>query len=226
MTLNMTELITGIVSFLLSLMVLSYLIGDNALFRIAIHIFVGVSAGYVAAVALYEVIRPYLFDPLATAPLQELALLSIPLILGVLLLARLFPGLSWLGRPAVGYLVGAGAAVAIGGAVLGTIFPQFIASAEPFNVSGTPQGGLDWLGTLFNGLLMLVGTIGTLAYFHFGAIRKGDGSIRRNLLVEMIAWIGMLFVALTLGALFAGVYADALAALIERIDSLFGFFGF
>ena len=115
-----TELIFGAISFLLTLMVLSYLIGDNALFRFAIHIFVGVSAGYVASVALYQVIWPYLLIPLVSAPLAERGLLIIPLVLSALLLMKISPRLSWLGGPAVGYLVGAGAAVAIGGAALGT----------------------------------------------------------------------------------------------------------
>lgn len=73
---------------------------------------------------------------------------------------------------------------------------------------------------------MLVGTVGTLAYFHFGAHRKEDGSVKRNGMIELIAWVGKLFVALTLGVLFAGVYAAALSALIERIQSLFAVLGF
>jgi hypothetical protein len=217
----MTDLIFGIISFLLTIMVLSYLIGDNALFRFAIHIFVGVSAGYVAVVALYQVIWPYLLIPLTSAPVLERGLLIIPLILSVLMLMKISPRLSWLGGPAVGYLVGAGAAVAISGAVLGTIFPQVAAAAEPFGL----RNAQDPLASLFNGVVMLVGTVGTLAYFHFGARRKDDGSVKRNGLIEAIAWVGKLFVALTLGVLFAGVYAAALSALIERIHSLLTLFG-
>ncbi len=219
-------IIYGIIGFLLTIMVLSYLIGDNALFRFAIHLFVGVSAGYVAAVALFQVIWPYLLNPLATAPLLERGLLIIPLVLSALLLMKISPRLGWLGGPAVGYLVGAGAAVAIGGAVLGTIFPQIFAAAEPFDIIGLTARGINPLQPLFNGVVMLVGTVGTLAYFHFGAHRKEDGSVKRNGMIELIAWVGKLFVALTLGVLFAGVYAAALSALIERIQSLFAVLGF
>lgn len=218
-------LIYGIISFLLTIMVLSYLIGDNVLFRIAIYAFIGVSAGYVAVVAIYQVIWPYLLNPLASAPMLERGLLLIPLVLGALLMMKISPRLSWLGGPAVGYLVGAGAAVAISGAVLGTIFPQVAAAAEPFDVIGLTQRGINPLQSLFNGLVMIIGTIATLAYFHFGASRKEDGSVKRNGLIEAVAWVGKLFVALTLGVLFAGVYAAALAALIERIHSLLSLFG-
>jgi predicted membrane protein len=41
------DLIWGIIGFLLSILVFSYLIGDNPLFRFAIHLFIGVSAGVV-----------------------------------------------------------------------------------------------------------------------------------------------------------------------------------
>ena len=110
-----TELIFGVISFLLTIMVLSYLIGDNPLFRFAVHIFVGVSAGYAASIVLFQVIWPYLFTPLMTAPFLEKGLLLVPLVLGTLMLMKISPRLSWLGGPAVGYLVGAGAAVAPAG---------------------------------------------------------------------------------------------------------------
>jgi hypothetical protein len=109
--------------------------------------------------------------------------------------------------------------------VLGTIFPQVAASAEPFDMFGLIEQGVNPGESLFNGLVMLVGTVGTLAYFHFGARRQANGSVKRNGLIEAIAWVGKLFVALTLGVLFAGVYAAALAALIERIHSLLSLFG-
>lgn len=221
-----TEPIFGAISFLLTIMVLSYLIGDNALFRFTIHIFVGVSAGFVATVAIYQVIWPYLLIPLVTAPMMERGLLIVPLVLSALLLMKISPRLSWLGGPAVGYLVGAGAAVAIGGAVLGTILPQISAAAEPFDVIGLTQRGINPLQSVFNGAVMLVGTIATLAYFHFGASRKADGSVKRNGLIEALAWLGKLFVALTLGVLFAGVYSAALSVFIDRVHSLFALFGF
>ena len=39
-------------------------------------------------------------------------------------------------------------------------------------------------------------------------------------MVEILAWIGRVYIAITFGVLFAGVYMAALTALIERIDSL------
>jgi hypothetical protein len=184
---------------------------------------VGVSAGYVAVIAFYQVILPYLIFPLWNAPMIEKGLLLIPLILSALMLMKISPRLGWLGGPAVAYLVGVSTAVAIGGAVLGTIFPQTAAAIEPFNILDPNQN--NPVESLFNGLVMLIGTIGTLAYFHFGARRQADGSVKRNRLIAVFAWVGQLFVALTFGVLFAGVYAAALTALIERIHSFLTLFG-
>ena len=65
------DLVTGLLSFLLTLMILSYLVGDNPAFRVAVYIFVGVSAGYAAAVAWWQVIYPKVLLPLLTGSLIE-----------------------------------------------------------------------------------------------------------------------------------------------------------
>lgn len=209
------ELVTGIVSFIFTLMVLSYLIGDNPLFRVAIHIFIGVSAGYAAVVAIYQVILPNLVMPLITGGTSERILLAFPLVLSLLLLLKLSPGAARLGNPASAYLVGAGAAVAIVGAVTGTLIPQVLASVMQFETSGA-----DALERIFEGSIILVGTISTLAFFHFGVSTK---STRRNPLIVVLAWLGQIFIGVAFGVLFAGAYAAAVTALIERIQSILNF---
>src|SRR5215471_1232620 len=115
------NVIAGLVAFLFTILILSYLIGDNPLFRIAIYIFVGVSAGYVAVVAWWQVLWPNLLVPLVTGSSTQKAALLVPLLLGGMLLMKSWPSLSRLGMPAMGLLVGAGAAVAMAGAVSGTL---------------------------------------------------------------------------------------------------------
>ena len=70
---------------------------------------------------------------------------------------------------------------------------------------------------------MFFGTVLTLASFHFSAARSADGTPKRNRTIEGIAWIGRIFVAITLGVLFAGVYMAALTAMIERLSSIVNF---
>ena len=80
--------------------------------------------------------------------------------------------------------------------------------------------------TLIEAVLVLVGTICTLAYFHFGARVKNEQAPSRPLFVETLAQVGQLFLAVTLGSLFAGVFSAAITALIERLHFLGTFFGF
>ena len=219
------ELITGTVAFLFTLMILSYLIGDNPLFRVAVFIFVGISAGYAAAVAIRHVLWPDLLQPLYQGFLNGMsarqALLAVPLFLSGLLLMKAWPPLSRLGMPAMGLLVGAGAAAAVGGAVNGTLFPQVNATITAFDVTKftSPEAFL-------NAGLVLTGVITTLVYFHFGARTRAYGVVKRIGLIEIIAFLGSIFLAITLGVLFAGVYSAALTALIERLHFFGTFFGF
>lgn len=212
------DLVEVIFSFLLTLMVLSYLIGDNPLFRFAIYLFVGVSAGYAASVAWQNVLWPKLFQPLLIGSMQQRLLLLVPFGLGLLLFAKLSPRASRLGNPAMAFMVGTGAAVAIGGAVFGTILPQSLASVNFFD----PSSGVSLVERLFEGSIFLIGTVSTLLYFQFSGRTKPDGN-QRNRYISAVAWVGKLFIAVTFGVLFAGAYAAAMTALIERMFSLWTF---
>jgi hypothetical protein len=216
------ELIAGLVGFMLTLMIFSYLIGDGPLFRIAVYIFIGVSSGYAAAVVWHQVLLPKLFAPLQTTNTNELLLLIVPLLLCISLLAKLTPRISWIGNFAMAVLVGVGAAAALGGAVLGTLIPQARAAMDAFDFRSAASGA-EALGGLFSATVMLAGTTVTLASFHFSASRAPDGTVKRNGILEVIAWAGRIFIAITLGVLFAGVYMAALTAMIERLSSTINF---
>jgi len=71
---------------------LSYLLGDNALFRAAIYLFeCGVSAGYVAAVIWNQVISPQLLRPVFVGTPSEKIQAYISLFLAILLLFKAIP---------------------------------------------------------------------------------------------------------------------------------------
>ncbi len=222
------ELITAAISFIFTIFILSYLIGDNPLFRAAIYIFVGAAAGFVAAIAWNEVlfpafVQPFLSGSVLTDTRQAIAV-AVPLLGSLLLLFNLSPRLSVLGQLPMAYLVGVGAAVTIGGAVLGTLIPQVSATFDGFDLVSANTSGADTAFLFLNGVVVLLGVIGTLAYFQFGASETADGSVQRNPVVNVVAWIGRVYIAITFGVLFAGVYIAALTALIERMDSIRNFF--
>ena len=215
------EIISAVIGFILTLMVFSYLIGDNPLFRIATYLFIGVSSGYAATVIVHYVLLPRL-ALFQSNDLNQLILAVIPLLFGVSLLAKLSPRISWIGNFAMAVLVGVGAGVAIGGALLGTLMPQLGAAIGTFDVSSAGSG-LGVASKLVQGIVMLGGTVFTLASFHFSAGRAVDGTAKLNPVIEGIAWVGRLFIAITLGVLFAGVYVSALTAMIERWSFVINF---
>ncbi len=214
--------ISAALGFLLTVMILSYLIGDNPAFRIALYLFIGVASGYTAAVIMDYVLFPKLGSLLQTNELDQLVLGVIPIILGVTLFAKFFPRTSWIGSFAMALLVGVGAATAIGGALLGTVIPQFQAAIGAFDLSSVGDIG-ERMRRLGEGAVMFLGTVLTLASFHFSAGRAADGTPKRNAIIEAIAWVGRIFVAITLGTLFAGVYMASLTAMIERLSSIINF---
>lgn len=214
------DLVSTIFGLLLTLMVFSYLWRDNPLFRMALYIFIGVSSGYAATVVWHNVLVPKLFEPLQDP--DRLILLVIPLILSFSLLTKLSPRISWIGNFAMAVLVGVGAAAALGGALLGTLIPQAQAAMNAFDIrSATSAAGA--LSGLVGGVVMLAGTVFTLGYFHFSAVRAPDGTPTRNPVFESIAWVGRIFIAITFGVLFAGVYMAALTAMIERLSFVINF---
>jgi hypothetical protein len=168
----------------------------------------------------HYVLVPKLFQPLATSDPSQLLLTIFPLMFSISLLAKLSPRISWIGSFAMAVLVGVGAAAALGGALLGTLMPQLQASIDAFDFRAA--GGNPLL-TLFEGTVMFFGTVLTLASFHFSARRSADGTPQRNSILERITWLGRIFIAITFGVLFAGVYMAALTAMIERLSSVINF---
>jgi hypothetical protein len=152
--LTLADLLGGFVGLWLTLLVFSYLLGDNFLFRIAIHIFIGVAAGFSAVVAFYNVILPQLILPLLSGGQGERLLLLVPLILSILLLAKVSPRLSRWGNVSMAYLVGVGAAVAIGGALMGTLFPQVRATINLFDLQAAQEGGSNIFFQFVNGSII------------------------------------------------------------------------
>jgi len=218
-----SEVIGAFVGFALTILVLSYIFGDNPLFRISLHIFVGVAAGFAAVVVFYNVILYQLVIPFLQNPLGSLHLL-VPLVIGIwLLFTKASPRLASLGNPPMAYLVGAGAATAVGGSVIGTLFPQVGASVILLDFQSAQATGLDAGGYFIRGLVILVGTVTTLLFFYYGTRAQQDRPAERPRWVQDLGQVGLVFIAITFGVLFAGVYAAALAALIERMNFLIEF---
>ena len=215
---NWTDFVWGLIGFLLTVMVLSYLIGDNFFFRLAASLFVGLTAGYLAVLIIQQILGPYFWEPLVSGSWTTRVWTLIPLILMVFLGLSQFSRFSELAKIPLAFLAGLIAAVTVGGAVFGTLLPQLRGLIDPFDLESW-QGAGGWIQGA-DALIMLLGAVATLSYFHFGRKKPdypGDETNQRPKVVEALSKVGQVFIGITLGAIFAGVFSSALLALISRI---------
>lgn len=204
---------------ILSIMILSYLIEDNFLFRIASHIFLGVSAGYLVIVLAKDIIWPLLLQPVVFGSWMNRLWMLIPIGLILLLVLGQFSRFKGFARLPLAFITGVGAAIVIGGTVLGTLIPQSLAIVDLFDASRWQSGSMLPGFAIAEAVVMLLGVVGTLSYFHFGRklrVRRDDDKVERPFLLEAWGKVGQVFIGVTLGAIFAGVFSTALTALIDR----------
>jgi hypothetical protein len=205
----MNDTIGLLIGFTLTLMIYSYIIGDNPLFRLGVNILVGVSGGYAGVVVLRTIILP-VFAQLAANPISLQSLLwLVPVLLGLLLILQRLPGFAWLGDNALALMVGVGSAIALVGAITGTVLPQILRFGD--------NGDLG----LLESIMVAVLTVCTLLTFYFTGKKTGDGKWKRPLWLRGIVPIGQTVLMITFGFLFATVISTSLVLLTQRIDYYF-----
>lgn len=138
------------VSALLTLVVYSFLIKDNKAFGLVERLFVGVGSGFFAGLGYRNIVLMGIM-PVMEGSLSRL----IPLLLGLMVYARYFKPIAWVAKIPLGIVVAAGAALALRGTVGALFLNQIAGTMLPL--------------TSINNAIIVVGTITTVAYFHFRA---------------------------------------------------------
>ncbi|MCO6449697.1 MAG: hypothetical protein J5I90_02800 [Caldilineales bacterium] len=207
----MSDTLGMIAAALLTLAILTRVWRVNISFRIAEYILLGVLAGYVAAVALRDVLFPGLLTPLLADPLGQPVLLF-SLLMALLLGLRFVTdsALRNLGLLPLGILLGAGGALALAGAARGTLAPQLLAASE---LSFFPAGP-DWLSIL----AVLVSTLVTVAVLIFLFQRQPDTGAMPKGWLKSLSYLGYLAVMIALGALLASTAGARVVLLIDRVQ--------
>jgi hypothetical protein len=205
---------------LLTFCVLSFLYKDNPFYKLAEHLFVGVSAGYYIILNWWTVIYPNLLEPLAKAFAgrgvsersgmfaAELGdyrgWLLFPACLGVLLFTRLFGKIGWLSRWSLAIIIGVYAGIQTTGFAQGDFVAQVQASLQPLWTGN--------IGTSLNAVIFTVGLIGSLLFFFFSREHKGALGVASR--------IGVFFLMIGFGAGYGYTVMSRVSLLIGRFQFL------
>jgi hypothetical protein len=180
---------------ILTLSIFSFLYKDNLFYKLAEHIYVGVSAGFWVLYIWEFDVKPLLWDRFISETGLERYILLIPALLGAVMLTRWFPKISWVSRYAIAFTVGIGAGLGITGSIHGFILPQMKGTLLPL--------------TNPNNIILVVGVVTTILYFFFSREHKGalGGAAR----------VGIVFVMVSFGASFGYTIMARISLLIGRI---------
>ena len=195
---------------LLTLSIFSYLYGDNPFYKAAEHIFVGVSAGYIFTITLWDTIWPNLFGRLfpdyVGAGFKFDATYIFPFILGIFMLFRLSKKYDWLSRISIAYIVGMMAGLKFYVFLNSNLLTQIKSSTV--NLSGTYY-------SIINEVIILIGVISGLVYFFFSKEHTG--------IIGKVSRIGVYFLMIKFGASFGFAVMGRISLLIGRFEELIEF---
>lgn len=215
----------------LTLVILSFLYADNPFYKAAEHVMVGLAMGYFTVYYIFQVLKPRWSDKLFAGLLEEGDVLLgsaelfrwallIPAVLGILMLTRIFPKISWLSRWSIAATIGISSGLAIPVTIQANITTQLKAAAQlPIDYALALHGGAETMPGFTNVVLwqvgvpiLVVGTICALTYFFFSVPHRG--------IVGTAASIGVWVLMVGFGASFGYTVMARLSLFIGRVQFL------
>ncbi|MHC4607014.1 MAG: hypothetical protein ACYTAF_08745 [Planctomycetota bacterium] len=188
----------------MTLFILSFLYKDNPFYRLAEHIFVGISLGYMLVFYIWSVLVPDWIEPLGDGRMS----LLIPGVLGVLAVSRVVPKLTWLSRPTFAFIMGYGAGMAIPAAVEAFVLRHSESTVTPI---GNWTSSMNMF-TAFSDILVVVILLCCLIYFFFSIEHKGA--------VGVAAKAGIFFLMIQFGIAYGNTVMGRMALLYGRFFEL------
>lgn len=114
----------------ITLAIYSFLYKDNPFYKLAEHLYIGVSTGYLIVIAWNDAILPQFVTKLFfRTPPNYLVLL--PGIMGIMMYTRFFKGVSWVSRISLAFVIGWGAGVAAPVVVQGSLIRHMGSTLTP-----------------------------------------------------------------------------------------------
>lgn len=192
----------------LTLAMYSFLYRDNPTFKFAEHLYVGVVAAYALAQVWYLNLLTDVYNPLfRPEPGRGAAWgVVIPTLLGLLMLTRFVPQVSWSSRISFAFVVGVGAGLSIPRTIASFVLQQIEPTLKPLWTASAE------LGMVRDTLLILAGVVSVLVYFSFSVEHKGA--------VGAVSRVGIWFLMISFGASFGYTIMARLSLLIGRMTFL------
>jgi hypothetical protein len=222
-----------------TLAVFSFLYRDNPFYKTAEHVFVGLGTAYFALQyyeeGIWGPVVEYLGDRSADMgagvhyslggmdidPGIAIGLRIIPLLLGLMLLWRLFSPSSWAPRWPLAIMVGVYAALKMTGETQSKLV-VLIADAMTPITDPDKVGWSEWTNIeqwnvffTFSKIVFFVGLFCALGHFLF--------TYKRTRLLAGVSRIGVITLMITFGSMFGFTVLGRIALLIERVDALDGY---
>jgi hypothetical protein len=188
-----------------TLAIFSFLYKDNPVYRLAEHIFAGISVGYYIGLYWDTVIVQQLWSPLVHGESLTRFWLVIPGILGLLMFSRLSEKFSWLSRIGLAFIMGNTAGVFLLSELHGKVMYQMQATMVPQMTAGAP----NYLLTA----IVVLGVVSTLIYFYFSKEHIG--------VLGVTARVGIWFIMIAFGAHFGYTVMGRISLLIGRVYFLY-----
>ena len=203
--------------------ILSFLLGDTALYKLVESIFVGVSAAYWMVVGFWAEIVQNLLGNLFPETMRATLMPGldesaepnywyvVPLIFSAMLLLRLSPKGGWISRWPLAFFIGATAGIRLVSYLEADFVAQIRSTILPLMVMSA-DGTIDPWASLQNALIVL-GVLTGLVYFFFSVEHKG--------VVGGVARGGVWLLMITFGASFGYTVMGRIALLADRLEFLF-----
>jgi hypothetical protein len=184
-----------------TLALFSFMYRDNPIYRVAEHIFAGLTAGYQVGLIWDTIIVQQLWQPMLGGQWWKF----LPGVLGIMMFARLSSKWSWLSRTSLAFVMGTTAGIFLISELHGRILPQMRDTMVPLN-------GGNGFGATFLSVVVVVGVLSTLVYFYFSKEHKGA--------LGATARVGIWFIMIAFGAHFGYTVMGRVSLLIGRVQFL------
>ena len=185
-----------------TLALFSFLYKDNPVYKIAEHIFAGLSAGYYVGLIWDTVIIQQLWTPMTV---DGRWWLIVPGVMGFLMFTRFWKKITWVSRIPLAFVMGVTAGIFLISQLHGLVLPQMRDTMLPlWNTQG--------YGQLFLTIIIVVGVISTLIYFYFSKEHTGA--------LGVTAKVGIWFIMISFGAHFGYTVMGRVSLLIGRVQFL------